>query len=187
MHQNMMETLIKRNSFQLDDLQSVIENSFNFEVNHVLSYNPKFTYDLLFKLANQQKTLKSVNFNIYRYANPQQSELDQNREILATLYQHVNEQYNTIFLKNFLYEDKYVKQQNLSEGIVSYSHLVDMLKLMHFRGSLVFEYNKNLDRNVEFIDQLLQSSKYILSEKHKLGEEHESHIVDGDTMPPIDI
>ncbi|CAD8152666.1 unnamed protein product [Paramecium octaurelia] len=186
MPQNMMETSIKMKE-ELDDLQSVIENSFNFEVNHVLSYNPKFTYDLLFKLANQQKTLKSVNFNIYRYANPQQSELDQNREILATLYQHVDEQYNTIFLKNFIFEEKYIKQQNLSEGIVSYSHLVDMLKLMHFRGSLVFEYNKNLERNVEFIDQLLQSSKYILSDKYKLGEEHESHIVEGDTMPPIDV
>ncbi|CAD8108591.1 unnamed protein product [Paramecium sonneborni] len=156
-------------------------------IHSILNYNPKFTYDLLFKLANQQKTLKSVNFNIYRYANPQQSELDQNRDILATLYQHVNEQYNTIFLKNFIFEEQYIKQQNLSEGIVSYSHLVDMLKLMHFRGSLVFEYNKNLERNVEFIDQLLQSSKFILCDKSKLGEEHESHIVEGDTMPPIDI
>ncbi len=62
-----------------------------------------------------------------------------------------------------------------------------MLKLMHYKGSLVFDYNKNLEKNVGFIDQLLQSNKYILCDKSKLGEEHESHIIEGDTMPPIDV
>lgn len=29
------------------------------------------------------------------------------------------------------------------------------MKLLHFRGSFVFDYNKNLESNVTFIDSLL--------------------------------
>lgn len=61
-----------------------------------------------------------------------------------------------------------------------------MLKLMHFRGTLVIDYNKHLERNLGFIDQLLTTSKYVLNEKPALDESHEAHLVENST-PPIDV
>jgi len=70
----------------MDDMQSVVENSFNFELNNTIDWNQHFSFDMLFKLINAQPTLKSLDFNVFKYANPQNSEIDQNREILATFY-----------------------------------------------------------------------------------------------------
>lgn len=61
-----------------------------------------------------------------------------------------------------------------------------MLKLMHFRGSLVLDYNKHIEKNIGFIDQLLTTSKYIAIEKPILDDTHEVHIVEAD-IPPIDV
>ncbi|KAM3145640.1 hypothetical protein pb186bvf_002186 [Paramecium bursaria] len=166
---------------ELDDLQSVIENSFNFELNHTLQHSKIVPFDSLFKLTQQWKTNKSVDFNIFKYADTTKSEIDQNQQILATLYQNATPQFNTLFLKNFDSDQK--EDQDISQGIVSYTHFFDMLKLMHFKGSIVLENNKCLEKNVQFIDQHLLNSKYWIVDKATLDDRHEEHItVDQSTL-----
>jgi len=52
-----------------------------------------------------------------------------------------------------------------------------MLKLMHFKGALVLDYNKHIEKNIGFIDQLLTTSKYIGTDKPILDDTHEVHLI----------
>lgn len=68
-----------------------------------------------------------------------------------------------------------------------FAKLIDMLKLMHFKGCLVIDYDDNFEVNVNTVRNWLITNKFSTREVTLLSDKHEDVSKDNYTDTLIDV
>ena len=134
MDQTKLALAIKNN---LDTIENIIENSFSFKLNYNFKYSNFVPLDFQFDVAIKHPTfLKSLDLDLFRYADVTQPTHDQNKLILSTAYQNHLINYNTIFMRNLSVDKQnWQDNKNIQEGVLSYQHVLLDNKIKSFSYS----------------------------------------------------